>query len=333
MKAGNNAPRIAGLERSDDGSRPFWSVMIPTYNPSEKYLSAALKSVLEQDEGADQMQIEVLDDGSPAGAPSRMVEEVAGGRIEVIAEPRNLGLAGIWNRCIERARGKWVHILHQDDLVYPGFYVAMREAIGKNPEIGAAFCRHSFCDEEGRWRATSEVESETVDVLPNFVEALVSKPRVQCASIVVQRSVYESLGGFRPELRHALDWEMWLRIADVFPIAYEPRVLAAWRQHDGATTSRQMRSGENIRDIAKAIGIWEKELRNHDGHRLGALARRRFAGEALDCARRFLDQNDPEACRHQLSAAVACNPSVEISLSALRILLKSFAKGASFGPR
>ncbi|MFX0196931.1 MAG: glycosyltransferase, partial [Candidatus Hodarchaeota archaeon] len=38
--------------------RPFWSVMIPTYN-CKHYLEEAFNSVLEQDPGPDEMQIAV----------------------------------------------------------------------------------------------------------------------------------------------------------------------------------------------------------------------------------------------------------------------------------
>jgi hypothetical protein len=78
-------------------------------------------------------------------------------------------------------------------------------------------------------------------LLENFVEPLVTAERVQCAAVAVRRSTYEQLGGFNPGLKHALDWEMWIRIASQFPFFYEPKILACWRNHSGATTSRQIR--------------------------------------------------------------------------------------------
>ena len=42
--------------------RPFWSVMIPRYQPDENYLRQTCASVLQQDPGPDQMQTEVVDD-------------------------------------------------------------------------------------------------------------------------------------------------------------------------------------------------------------------------------------------------------------------------------
>jgi len=48
---------------ADDG-RPLWSVMIPTYNARADYLEKTLNSVLQQDPGPKQMQVEVADEGS-----------------------------------------------------------------------------------------------------------------------------------------------------------------------------------------------------------------------------------------------------------------------------
>ena len=95
----------------DSDAHPFWSVMIPTYNTRADYLEETLRSVLQQAPGPDQMQIEVVDDCSPNGAPVQLVHEIAGDRVTVHRELKNNGLAGIWNRCIERARGEWIHIL------------------------------------------------------------------------------------------------------------------------------------------------------------------------------------------------------------------------------
>src|SRR5438105_12861529 len=100
-----------------DNCRPFWSVMMPTYNPRADYLEETLQSVLQQDPGPEQMQIEVIDDCSTDDLAAQTVGRVGGGRVTFRAEPQNRGLADTWNRCIERARGHWVHILHQDDFV------------------------------------------------------------------------------------------------------------------------------------------------------------------------------------------------------------------------
>ena len=52
--------------------RPLWSVMIPTFNCA-KYLRQTLESVLVQDPGTEQMQIEVVDDCSTKDDPEAVV--------------------------------------------------------------------------------------------------------------------------------------------------------------------------------------------------------------------------------------------------------------------
>ena len=65
-------PPAIGVLPVDD-YRPLWSVMIPTYNPRADYLEETLWSVLKQDPGPDQMQIEVVDDCWAAHTASEVV--------------------------------------------------------------------------------------------------------------------------------------------------------------------------------------------------------------------------------------------------------------------
>ena len=216
-----------------DASRPFWSVLIPTYKARADYLEETLKSVLQQDPGPEQMQIEVVDDCSPDGAPVELVRRLAGDRVAVHQEPANNGLAGIWNRCIERARGEWVHILHQDDIVLPGFYDHLYRGISCNPHVGMAFCRFAIVDANGHWKELGPLESSTPGVLNNWLERVATGYHLECPAVVVKRATYERLGGFTAELMFALDLEMWVRIAANAPIYYEPQILAGFRRHGG----------------------------------------------------------------------------------------------------
>jgi glycosyltransferase involved in cell wall biosynthesis len=317
---------VADRRNTEGGRRPFWSVMIPTYKPRPDYLETALQSVLQQAPGPDGMQIEVIDDGSPDGPPSELVRQVAGDRITVTSEPRNLGLAGIWNRCIERARGEWIHILHQDDLVRLGFYQALRTGAESCPEIGAAFARFCYLDERGRTQEVGPLEQDHPGVLPGFLRTVVLGERVQCAAIAVKRSTYAAVGGFDSRLTHALDWEMWIRIATRFPVYYEPAVLACWRRHTDAATSTQSQTGENIRDIARAIRIWRAYLPAETAAELPGRALARYAEAGLWFAGWYLEQHNYKACQAQLRAALSCDRSA-------RTLVKASGLGVRAGVR
>jgi cellulose synthase/poly-beta-1,6-N-acetylglucosamine synthase-like glycosyltransferase len=73
-----NPPLIFPLQE-ETSPRPFWSVMILTHNPRADYLAETLLSVLKQDAGPEQMQIEVVDDGSMHDAVSEVVRRVGAG--------------------------------------------------------------------------------------------------------------------------------------------------------------------------------------------------------------------------------------------------------------
>jgi len=116
-------------------NRPFWSVMIPTYQPVVTYLRQALESVLQQAPGPEQMKIEVVDDCSPGVDVAAIVKSIAGKRVEFSRTPRNLGLVGCFNTCIEQARGQWVHILNQDDYILPDYYKHLAHMAELHPEV------------------------------------------------------------------------------------------------------------------------------------------------------------------------------------------------------
>jgi hypothetical protein len=238
----------------DTVQRPFWSVMIPTYNPNLNYLEQALGSVLEQAPGPEEMQIELVDDGSQDFDPQLFVRKVGRSRVSYYRQPRHLGIGGNWNTCLERARGRWIHLFHQDDMVLPGFYRRLREGIETDPAIGAAFCHNFYMDSDGgRDFPPSRIKRNSPGILTDWVEYVFVGLSFTTPSIVVKRSVYERLGGFDVAFDYALDWDMWKRIASQYPLWCEPEPLAGSRRHERSTTRKLMQSGTNIAEIRRSI--------------------------------------------------------------------------------
>jgi glycosyltransferase involved in cell wall biosynthesis len=264
--------------------------MIPTYNQTE-YLEKALKSVLEQDPGPREMQIEVVDDASTAGDAEATVQRVGAGRVVFFRQARNLGIMANWNSCVERSVGQWVHILHSDDIVLPGFYERLRSALIDHEEVGAAFCRHAFIQENDRWIGVSELERSTPGILQDFIEKIGVSQRLQCPAITVRRTVYEKLGGFRGDLPYAGDWEMWQRIAVNYPFWYDPTIMAAFRVHSQSYTQVLMRSGETIADSRRCIAVSRPLLPPDRAEDISRQAREVLAAQALEhafaCAKRL----------------------------------------------
>ena len=227
-----------------DECRLFWSVMIPTFNPRPDYLEETLHSVLQQDPGPEQMQIEVVDDCSTGMDVAALVKAIAGERVQFSRTPRNLGLAGCWNACIERSRGQWVHILHQDDWVLPGFYTRFEALIKTVQGIDAAFARHLHADADGHWTSIGPLVRRNTGEFRDFDIWTATWVPMQCAAVVVKRSTYEKLGGYRNDIPYVLDWEMWCRIAASGRWGYVAHPGAVYREHDQSETTRLRKSGE-----------------------------------------------------------------------------------------
>jgi GT2 family glycosyltransferase len=288
-----------GIEPVADGTpRPFWTVAVPTHRPPP-LLKSTLESVLAQDPGPEAMQILVVDDGSGDDRARVLVEQLAPDRIEYIGNPTSLGIARSWNSCLAASRGEWIHLLHQDDLVRPGFYAALAAGVRERPEVGAAFCRHFVTDDAGHWQGISPLERPSPGMLEGWLARLASGQCIQCPAIVVRRSVYEKLGGFRPDLIYALDWEMWLRIARTEKFWYEPEPLAAYRCHAANESSRLQRTGDTVADVRRAARVATQSL----APALRRDALRYCTRHALETAGRSFARADHAGAWAQLRAA------------------------------
>ncbi|BDA70282.1 hypothetical protein CAL7716_044480 [Calothrix sp. PCC 7716] len=243
----------------DGEKRPLWSVVIPTYNCAE-YLRETLASVLAQDPGPEVMQILVVDDHSTKDDPQAVVTELGQGRVEFYRQAENVGNTKNYATGLHLSRGKIIHLLHGDDCVLYGFYSNMQQAFEKAPEIGAAFCRHIFMDEQSHWLRLSTLEQLESGILNNWLERIATIQIIQTPSIVVRREVYEKLGGFDQRLRFTEDWEMWTRVAANYPVWYEVEPLALYRERPGSITKLCLNNGDNVRQIYKAIDIFKLYL-------------------------------------------------------------------------
>lgn len=254
--------------------RPFWSVMIPIYNGSE-YLEDAIKSVLQQDAGADKMQIEVVDDCSTDADVAEIVERVGSGRVAYFRQPENVGSLRNFETCINRANGYHIHLLHCDDRVKKGFYAAMESLFDSFPQAAAAFCAHDKIDHKGTKKSTSRKEADEPCILENLLYILAERQPIQYVSITVKREVYEKLGSFCG-VTYGEDWEMWARIAKNYPVAYTPLALAEYRLHSSNISFNSLVSSKNLHDMSYVIDKVTSYLPQGDQELLNRKARKNY---------------------------------------------------------
>jgi GT2 family glycosyltransferase len=255
MRIPTSPPLIAALKY--DVKRPLWSVMIPTYNCTS-YLKEALISVLSQNIDVEDMQIEVIDDASTDEDVESLVALVGLGRVQYFRQQTNVGSLRNFETCINRSRGHLVHLLHSDDRVTTGFYKKFTRAFQDYPEAGAVFSRYAFINENGSQTHVPPPESGE-GIIPGWLLKIAEYQRIQYASIVVRREVYEKLGGFYGTT-YGEDWEMWVRIARHYPMVYIREVLAEYRDNPKSISSDKAKAGHLISDLMQVIARIQQHL-------------------------------------------------------------------------
>lgn len=277
--------------------------MIPAYNCFDT-LGETINSILLQDPGKDQMQIEVIDDGSTDGDVKELVERLGKGRIEYFRHTRNMGSLASFETCLNRARGKLVHLLHGDDKVRKGYYAKIGGLFQEYPHIGAAFCRYTTINEEGKvlWDHGREMTED--GILNDWLYKIGSRQRLQYCTITVKREVYEKLGGFYG-VTYGEDWEMWVRIAAHYQVAYTPEILAEYRVHSNSISHRSYMDVRHVREMQWAIDSIQKWLPEHLKKDLRKEASRHYAEYAIDVANNIWHQTGNRMITHKLMLETA----------------------------
>ncbi len=228
---------------------PLWSVMIPYHNQSD-LIEETLSSVISQYYNFDNIQISIVDNCSTDSGKLQNKLKKFDSNIEYVRHDKNIGMVNNFNACIDLAKGELIHILHADDYVLNGFYNEIELAYSKYPNAGVFFTNFSF----KRGDKISEVqEEESKPGISNKVRDRIFEGNiVQCAAIVVKKSVYQKIGKFDTNFYYCVDWEMWQRIFSKFDVFYSNKILAVYRIHENSQTAL-IKVNKNIRDIRKCI--------------------------------------------------------------------------------
>jgi len=265
--------------------------MIPTYNSGE-YLRKTLQSVMAQDRGPERMEIEVVDHCSTEGDPEALVKAVCGSRVAFYRRPKNEGAVANFNACIQRSRGRLIHILHSDDYVLPGFYAEIERLAELYAEVALLATRCFFVDENGIITGVTTRVPE-LEKGGRSVNTLYYATSMQFPAVVIRREFYEAHGGYMPSLVHTCDREMWARAVSSEGGVISTNVLACYRESPSNESAAVGRSGENVRDFLRLAEVFRKRYPGFSSRR----ARQIAAHMALRQARRFSALNDTDSAK------------------------------------
>lgn len=250
---------------------PPVSLCIPTYNGAA-YLRAALDSALAQ--SFRDFELLVVDDGSSDGTVA-IVEEYArrDARVRLERNPERLGMAGNWNRCLQKAQGEWIKFLFQDDCLAPACLERMLAAVADRPGVALVACRREFAFEAG---VSEELKNSFINYVTKhnlsrafpgrafipaeaFADYMVRSPAASCigepTAVLLHRSVTERFGYFHPYLVQLIDFEYWARIAVHAGLAYVDEALATFRLHPQSATAGNKLARQYRADVIDPLVI------------------------------------------------------------------------------
>ena len=254
---------------------PLFSVIIPSYGRPE-FLQAAVDSVLMQT--VEDFECIVVDDATPQ--PLKVPTEP---RIRIIRRTSNGGGAAAMNTGLERARGRYVTFLDDDDLFTTDRLALALEGLGTAPIV--------IC--WGRW---IDQRSEAGRILNGDVLGKVHEGMTpHTGTTAVVRGVAPR---FDETFRTVYDVEWWVRAAGVGQVSTIPRTGYLNRRHPGHRhlSGKPERVRDSIRLLNLHAGYFQRYPRAHAfrWRRIGVMARQmgdfKLARAALQRAMRL----DPE---------------------------------------
>lgn len=224
------------------------SVIIPTYRRAH-LIADALESVIGQTWRP--LEIVIIDDGSDDDT-NKIVSSWAKKNQDLFLRyvwQRNAGGSAARNRGIQEARGAMVAFLDSDDTWHPDKIAKQVAILEIEEHFGAVYCGYREVQAE-----TGEVLDQPNTLLPSgdiLSRLLVRDETAPTSAWIIRKPLLEWLGGFDISLAARQDWDLWIRLAAVTPIAAIEQPLFDLRHHGGPRTAsdptRELRAYKAIR--------------------------------------------------------------------------------------
>jgi len=221
-----------------------------------RWLGEALKSI--QNQTLRDFELIIVDDGSADNSlPVIEAHSRNDPRLIVIRQER-LGLVPALNRGLAESRAPLIARLDADDIAKPPRLERQSEYLKNHPEIGLVGTWADKIDEQGlvTGRFTPPTQPEELS------ELLIRTNPFLHSSIMMRKTVLQTVGFYRGAVDGAEDYDLWMRISEVAKTANLPESLLQYRVHPTSVSHtaamRQLFSARLAQSGAQA--------RRTDGH-------------------------------------------------------------------
>ena len=200
-------------------SQPTVSVVIPAYNRAGS-LADAVTSVSNQTYR--DFEIIVVDDGSTDDTRA-VVECLTDDRIRYVRHDVNKGANAARNTGIKLARGRYIAFQDSDDSWHPQ---KLQQQTSACESSGAKTCFCAFNRHIGA--ACTKIPKSSYNIptgLNDLQQHVLRGSFISCQTLMIDRELVLSVGGFDESLPRLQDWELCLRLSQAAPIYFLDEVL------------------------------------------------------------------------------------------------------------
>lgn len=184
---------------------PHVLVVVTAYN-SGQWLVDALVSY--QRQTYPNRSLVVIDDGSRSEKSKFIAREVQKIDGAYYTKQNNQGLSAARNYGVQEHRGDYVAFLDHDDIWEPEFLSRLVKELQSNHDLNAVFSRVEFIGEDGT-KQGKQSHPKLEGIVPT--DFLVSDPTSCGSSILINRDVFQKLGGFNAAMKRAEIPEFFIR--------------------------------------------------------------------------------------------------------------------------
>ena len=226
---------------------PRIAVVTPSFNTG-RHIGDAVRSVLEQDYR--DFDYIVMDGGSTDGTLD--VLRSFGSELRWVSA-KDDGQGDAVHRGFAQTTGEILGWLNSDDTYAPHAFRAVAEFFAAHPDVALVYGDANFVDADGRLIGPcAHIEPYSAKRLFCYSDIIVQP------AAFFRREAYEAVGGIDTSLHYAMDYDLWLKIAKRFKVAYLPRRLADFRWLlDNKTATGGLRRIDEITALVRRQGFDE----------------------------------------------------------------------------